>query len=135
MNDDDDSMESIWYSTEGGRTVGQLGMESGLILRDEELGDPLEPEDAEARITLEQGRSSMAIEFFVTAQLYGGWLFLTVRRETKPAAEAIYDALRVELERLAGIMPYEGEGQRDVVVRAAAAAAEAAAVEARYADH
>ncbi|WP_395092255.1 hypothetical protein [Armatimonas sp.] len=134
MNDDDDSIESIWYSTEGGRTLGQLGMESGLIQRDEELGDPLEPEDAEARITLEQGRDE-AIEFFVTAQLYGGWLFLTVRRETKPAAEAIYDTLRAELERLARLMPYEGEGQRDVVIRAAAAAAEAAAVEARYADH
>ena len=106
----------------------------GLIQRDEELGDPLEPEDAEARITLEQGRDE-AIEFFVTAQLYGGWLFLTVRRETKPTAEAIYDTLRAELERLAVLMPYEGEGQRDVVIRAAAAAAEAAAVEARYVDH
>ena len=133
MNDDE-IVESIWYSTEGGRTIGQLGMESGIILRDEELGNPEEPEDAEARITLEQGRVGNP-GFFVTAQLYGGWLFLTVRREAKPDAEAIYDTLHAELERLAGIMPYEGEGQRDVVIRATRAAAEAAAVEARYADY
>jgi multidrug efflux pump subunit AcrA (membrane-fusion protein) len=128
---DDEITESLWYSTEGGRNIGQLGIENGFILRDEEFGDPEEPEDAEARITLEQGRIENP-GFFVTAQLYGGWLFVTVSRATLAEAEALYDTLRAELERLAALMPYEGEGQRDVARRAAVAAAEAAAVEARY---
>lgn len=134
MSDDDEIIESLWYSTEGGRNLGKPGIEGGYIQRDEELGNPEEPEDAEARITLECVADEPR-HFFVTAQLYGGWLFLTVRRETLPEAEEIYDTLRAELERLAGIMPYEGEGQRDVVIRAARAAEEAAAVERRYADH
>jgi hypothetical protein len=130
--DDDEIAESLWYSTEGGRNIGQLGIESGYILRDEELGDPQEPEDAEARITLEQGRVENP-GFFVTAQLYGGWLFLTVRRETQPEAEALYDTLRAELERLSGKMPYEG--QRDAALLANQVAAEAAALERFYAEH
>ena len=128
--EDDEFAESLWYSTEGGRNLGRPGIEGGYIQRDEELGDPLEPEDAEARITLEQKGVESPL-FYVTAQLYGGWLFLTVCRPTKTEAEAIYTELRAELERLASLLPFEEEP--DIEIRAAQVAAESAALESRFA--
>lgn len=127
---DEENQPSLWYSTEGGRNLGKPGIEGGFIQRDEELGDPMEPEDAEARLTLECTADEPR-HFYVTAQLYGGWFFLTVRRETRSDADALYETLRAELERLAALLPYEGE--RDTEVRAAHVIAEAAALESRYA--
>jgi hypothetical protein len=128
--EDDEFTESLWYSTEGGRNLGRPGIEGGYIQRDEELGDPLEPEDAQARITLEQKGIDDPL-FYVTAQLYGGWLFLTVGRKTKTEAEAIYTKLRAELERLASLLPFEEEP--DIEIRATQVATESAALESRFA--
>lgn len=105
---DDEPQVGLWYSTNGGRNIDALGPESGYILRDEELGDPEEPEDADARITLEHGRVENP-GFFVTAQLYGGWFFVTLCRSTQAEGEALYDALRRELENLVALLPYEGD--------------------------
>ena len=82
---DDEPQIGLWYSTNGGRNIDALGPENGYILRDEELGDPEEPEDADARITLEHGRVENP-GFFVTAQLYGGWFFVTLCRSTQSHA-------------------------------------------------
>lgn len=126
---DDESPQRIWYSTNGGRNIDALGPESGYILRDEELGDPEEPEDADARITLEHGRVENP-GFFVTAQLYGGWFFVTVHRSTQADVEALYAALRSDLETLAALLPYEGE--RNMESKLATLNQTIAALEARY---
>lgn len=127
---DEESQVGLWYSTNGGRNIDALGPESGYILRDEELGDPEEPEDADARITLEHGRVENP-GFFVTAQLYGGWLFLTVRRSTQAEGETLYEALREELETLTALLPYEGE--RNLAGKVVDLNAAVANLEARYA--
>ena len=126
---DDEPQIGLWYSTNGGRNIDALGPENGYILRDEELGDPEEPEDADARITLEHGRVENP-GFFVTAQLYGGWFFVTLRRSTQAEAEALYDALRGELEKLTALLPYEGD--RNVAGKVALLNAAIATLEAEF---
>lgn len=126
---DDDSLIGLWYSTDGGRTIDKLGPESGYILRDEELGDPEEPEDADARLTLEQGRVENP-GFFVTAQLYGGWFFVTVKRSTQADADTLYAELRVALERLAELLPRESD--RNVPQKLATLNTAIADLEARF---
>lgn len=98
--------ERSWYPYEAGETAGKRGPASGRVLRDEEWGDAEEPEDADARLTLESlpdGR------FAVTANLYGGWLQETARFADEEAASAAYAGAAGELTELAGFIPEEDE--------------------------
>ncbi len=104
--------ESEWYPYEGGATINQVGGNGGFVLRDEELGDPEDPEGADARLTLEQGRADNP-GFFVTAALYG-WMLHTVRRDTAEEASSLYNELHAELTRLAGLLPYEEDGNKRI---------------------
>lgn len=108
-SDEDEGGE--WYPYEGGDTLDKIGPEGGFVLRDEEYGDPEDPEDADVRLTLEQGRAENP-GFFVTANLYGGWMYHVVRRTVEGEADALYDAMKPELEKLAGSIPMEDD--RDI---------------------
>ncbi len=101
--------EQTWYPYEGGVTIGKPGPLGGHVTRDEEWGDPEEPEDADARLTLE----AVAGGYAVTANLYGGWLQETARFTDEAAALAAHEATREELTRLAALIPDEED--RDLV--------------------
>ena len=116
-----------WRPYESGATLGKRGPARGNVLRDEEYGDPDEPEDADARVTLE----SLAPESFaVTANLYGGWLHETATQVSESTADAVFDAAKAELARLAALIPDEDD--RDIAGRIAPLNAEVAAFVARF---
>lgn len=98
-----------WYPYEAGETIGKRGPAGGRILRDEEWGDREEPEDADARITLE---TLPAGDFAVTVNLYGGWLQETARFADEPGASSAYAKAADDLSRLADFIPDEDE--RDI---------------------
>lgn len=105
MTDDEEEYRPSWYPYDGGLTIGASGPEGGVTLRDEEFGDPEDDEDSDARLTLEQGRASDP-GFSLTATLYG-WIFHTHRAIDEADALVKYDAMKSELTRLAGMLPYE----------------------------
>ena len=95
-----------WYPYEAGETMGKRGPAGGRISRDEEWGDSEEPEDADARITLEALPGG---EFAVTVNLYGGWMQETARFSDEAGATAAYARAAEELSRLADFIPDEDE--------------------------
>ncbi len=125
---DEGEYEPSWYAYEGGATIDEVGPERGLIVRDEEYGDPEDDEDADARLTLEQGRADNP-GWFVTATLYG-WLFHTHRAASESAANTAYDAIKGELAQLAAMIPYEED--RDVPIKVKALTAAIAEFENKY---
>ena len=114
MNENDE-YDGQWYAYENGATKGSDG-ENGLVLRDEQLGDEDDWENADARITLEQGGTETP-GFFITATLYG-WLFVTTKRTIQTEAEALYDAMKAELTRLAALIPFEEDGKTRIAEKA-----------------
>lgn len=119
-------MTPEWYAYEGGVTVGKRGPEGGVVLSDEEWGDPDDPEDADARLTLERGLET----FSVVANLYGGWLYVVAPRADEASAHAAREELRAELERLSALIPMEDE--RDVKGKVQVLLSACAEVESRY---
>jgi hypothetical protein len=128
MSEPDDDSKSEWYPYEGGATVGQIGPAGGYVLRDEELGDPDEEEDADARLTLEQGRADNP-GFFVTATLYS-WLFHTHREAGEAAGVTTYEAMKRDLTELVSLMPMEDD--RDISGKVSRLNAAIADFEVRY---
>ena len=126
MNEAEEEFEPIWYPHEAGSTVGKRGPEGGTVLADEELGDPDDPEDADARLTLERGADG----FSVIANLYGGWLYVVAFSSDDESARQTCEALRAELETLSAMIPMEGD--RDVNGKVEALLAACAEAEARY---
>ncbi|MGC4043852.1 MAG: hypothetical protein QM758_08590 [Armatimonas sp.] len=98
---------SEWYPFENGETIGHRGPEGGRVVSDEELGDSEDPEDADARLTLESDGENYTRTI---ANLYGGWMYLVVERD-------VVEELRIELERLSGLIPMEDERDIDGKVR------------------
>ena len=100
-----------WYPYEGGVTLGQIGPAGGYVLRDEEWGDPDDDEDADARVTLEQGRADNP-GYFATATLYG-WLHHTqtlpggMNTDRRAAADSAYDKMKEAAMGLVALLPYE----------------------------
>jgi hypothetical protein len=87
----DPSDKTAWHPFDGGRTIGERGSESGIILLDEET-------DAGARITLE--RSGAVAPFSITCGVYGGLLHTRFfSKETE--ARGDYAAMRARLLILA----------------------------------
>jgi hypothetical protein len=123
--------DAEWYPYEDGRTINQLGGQGGYVLRDEELGDPEDPEAADARLTLEQGRADNP-GFFLTATIYG-WMLTTVKRATQADANIDYDAMHVALTRLVGLLPYEEDGPKRIEAKARLLTDAIAAFESRFA--
>jgi hypothetical protein len=131
MDDYNGSEEVIWYPYAGGNSINRIGGSAGYILRDEELGDPDDPEEADARLTLEQGRAD-APGFVLTATLYG-WLFHTARYPAEAEAVAAYDAMRAELTAMSDLIPYEEDGAKRIAEKADKLATAVAAFESRFA--
>lgn len=116
----DEEYEGEWYPYENGATMGQVGSENGYVIRDDELGDPDDSEDADARLTLEQGRVDRPGWRF-SATLYG-WMFQVHEMPAEtPEADAlrVFDEMKAALTRLAGLLPYEEDGQRRIEQKAA----------------
>lgn len=95
MNDDmtpptDDV--SQWYPFDDGATLGTVGSESGVILRDEE-------HPAGTRISLERGGRNAP--FAITCGIYGGRFLHTVFAGSEAEALTNYDAMRARLAELA----------------------------------
>ena len=109
MDDEDDEQQRVWYPYDGGRSLGLPGWEDGTILRDEELGDPEDPEDADARLTLERTAESLVL----TCSLYG-FLQQMFPFADEAAAHSGFDTAKVEMERLAELIPYEEDGAAEV---------------------
>lgn len=105
--------ERVWYAYENGASLGRPGPAGGIVRRDEELGDKDDPEDADARLTLEQEGSA----FMLTAQLYP-WMLHTRAADDAAAADAAFEAMRPELSRLAALIPYDDDP--DIAGRVAA---------------
>lgn len=99
-------MDRTWYTYENGTTVGRRGPAEGSVRRDEEFGDEEEPEDADARATLEALTDGT---FAVTANLYGGWLQETAIFATEETANVSFEDAKSELARLADLIPDEDD--------------------------
>ena len=119
-----------WYPYEQGTTMGQAGPEGGTVLRDEEYGNPDDPEDAHARLTLERAANGGA-GYVLTATLYG-WMFVTRPEADQAQAEGTYTAMRAELERLSTMFPYEEDGPALIQKKAQDLTAAIADFESRY---
>jgi len=126
----EDEWRAEWYPYESGATKDEIGPAQGYIMRDEELGDPDDSEDADARVTLEQGRAENP-GFFVTATLYG-WLFHTAYFPNEVEGNAGYETIKVELTALADLIPYEEDGAKRIQEKAQQLTEAVAAFEARY---
>ena len=125
---DEEEFTTVWYPYDGGATVGEVGPEGGMVVRDQELGDPDDDEDADARLTLEQGRAARP-GWFLTATLYG-WMFHTHQAADEADAVAKFTQLTEELTALAGLLPYEDD--RDVPGKVRRLTEAVQAFEARY---
>lgn len=101
----DDEISRDWIPTEGGATIGEPGPEGGRVLADSEWADPDDPEDADARLTLEED----GMGFRTVAVLYGGWYSRSDWFRTRQEGDHALEILRSDLERLAAMIPYEGE--------------------------
>lgn len=123
--------ESVWYPYEQGETISRVGPAGGYVLRDEEWGDPEDPEDADARVTLEQGGAETP-GFYITATLYG-WMHHTHRRDTAEEGQAAYETIIAELTRLILLIPYEEDGAAKVAQKARELSEEIAVFERRFA--
>jgi len=97
----------MWRPFDNAATIGQLGSERGVIIRDEE-------HDAGARITLERGCSNAP--FSVTCGIYGCFFhtrFLGMEAETE------FQVMRDELERILRIIPRVDDVEADAKMTAA----------------
>lgn len=81
---------STWHASEDGATLGQMGSEEGIVVRDEEhsLG---------ARITLE--RDARIAPFAITCGVYG-WMMHTRFFSSDAEAETQYDLMKDSLSAL-----------------------------------
>ena len=81
---------SDWHPSEGGATLGQVGSEEGIVVRDEE--HPLG-----ARITLE--RATSVAPFAITCGIYG-WMMHTRFFSSDAEAGTQYDLMKTSLSEL-----------------------------------
>ena len=94
--------ESAWKPFRAGSTIGEIGSEAGVVLRDEEYVGL-------ARITLEQPEPSTPfrqpiIRYAITCGIYG-WLVHTRFFSSEEEAVSAYDAMKPELARISEELP------------------------------
>jgi hypothetical protein len=92
-----------WYLMDRGKTIGQVGSEDGLIIRDDE-------HSGGARITLE--RDSVHAPFAITCGIYG-WMFHTRRLGKEEEALHEFDAMKIALARILEVIPYNDDPEHD----------------------
>lgn len=92
----------MWQSFDEGRTIGESGSETGVILHDEEHVDG-------ARITLEcEGYTPFAI----TCGIYG-WMVHTRSFANEEEARQAYEDMKHSLESIIQSIPLENEPDFD----------------------
>jgi hypothetical protein len=84
-----------WSAFDSGKSIGTLGSESGVIVRDEEHSDG-------ARITLE--RNAKVAPFAITCGVYG-WLVHTRFFGIEQKAQAEFDLMSAELGKILLMIP------------------------------
>jgi hypothetical protein len=92
-----------WYPVDDGATIGEIGSEGGVILRDDEYA-------GNARITLE--RDGATAPFAITCGIYG-WMVHTRFFSTLDEAEREYAAMQEGLAAIVGIIPLEADPDAD----------------------
>lgn len=86
-----------WHIFDSGKSIGLVGSENGVIIRDEEHPDG-------ARITLE--RDTDIAPFAITCGIYG-WMFHTRYFGLEPQARAEFDSMSKELSKITAMIPLE----------------------------
>ena len=99
MNDESDRG---WMPFRGGATLGQMGSEAGVILRDEEHVES-------ARITLERPEprkpfGQPVVRYAITCGIYG-WMVHTRFFAEEDDAIRAYDEMKPELVKIAEALP------------------------------
>lgn len=89
---------SDWYVFKNGESIGQIGSESGLILRDAEHGRG-------ARVTLEQVSSN---RLTITCGIYG-WMVHTRFFDSEEGGQLGFDETKDELNKVLALIPLENE--------------------------
>jgi hypothetical protein len=92
-----------WSLFDGGKSIGALGSESGVILRDEEHSDG-------ARITLE--RNTTIAPFAITCGVYG-WMFHTRYFGVEQEARTEFDLMSAELAKILATIPLTSDPEGD----------------------
>jgi hypothetical protein len=96
-----------WSAFDGGKSIGALGSESGIIMRDEEHSDG-------ARITLE--RNPKHAPFAITCGVYG-WMFHTRYLETEQEGQTEFDLMSTELSKIVAMIPLTSDPEVDAKSR------------------
>jgi hypothetical protein len=92
-----------WHTFDNGKSIGQLGSESGTIVRDEE-------HEGGARITLE--RNGHSAPFAITCGIYG-WMVHTRFFGTESEAQTEFERMRTDLSRIIGEIPLAADSAVD----------------------
>lgn len=108
-----------WHPFEDGTSIGEIGSEGGVILRDDEYR-------GEARITLE--RDGAVSPFAITCGIYG-WMVHTRFFSTLHEAELAYAAMQQELAAAVELVPAAADMEVDEKLDAAVDAIS------RFVDH
>lgn len=87
-----------WNQFEQGKTIGQIGSETGEILLEDEhkLG---------ARITLEKVEMLSKRYFTITCGIYGWMMHTCFLANNKELAVKVYQEMRIELDRILELIP------------------------------
>jgi hypothetical protein len=92
-----------WATIDNGATIGTRGSEDGVIERDEE-------HPGGARITIE--RDGTIAPFSITCGVYG-WMCHTGFFGTAEEAGETFEAMKVELGNILGLIPLESDPESD----------------------
>jgi hypothetical protein len=92
-----------WYAFDSGKSIGQRGSESGVIIRDEEHGSG-------ARITLE--RECQTAPFTITCGIYG-WFFHTRFFGAESEAQSEFESMRAVLSNIISTIPLASDPDGD----------------------
>jgi hypothetical protein len=96
-----------WSIFDEGKSIGTLGSERGVILRDQE-------HSAGARITLE--RDTPQVPYTITCGIYG-WMVHTRFFGTEQEAQAGFDLMSLELARIIVMIPLASDPDGDSKMR------------------
>lgn len=97
-----------WSAFDSGKSIGAIGSESGVILRDDEHSNG-------ARITLE--RDGSAAPFAITCGIYG-WMFHTRFFGDEREAQTEFDLMKAELSKIVAMIPLTSDPEVDAKSRA-----------------
>jgi hypothetical protein len=98
-----------WHPFDNGKSIGQQGSESGVIIRDEEHAGG-------ARITLE--RQGYTAPFAITCGIYG-WMVHTRFFGSEAEAQAEFKKMRIELTEILSNIPSTTDSEADAKSRIA----------------